>query len=90
MLDKILNNYFTRKLLEEVKWSFIVRGLDYKFEDDKTHVWVSAKPKKYDDKFYSIIVQIRKDEAFKYMCDLDNFRKQMNKIIEEYRNREEE
>lgn len=88
MLDRILNNYFTKKLLEEVQWSFIVRGLDYKFKDDKTHVYIKAKPKKYDDKFYSTIACIRKEDAFKYMCDLDNFRKQIDKIIEDYRKEE--
>ena len=81
MLDRILNNYFTKKLLEEVEWSFIVRGLDYKFEDDKTHVYIKAKPN-------STIACIRKEDAFKYMCDLDNFRKQIDKIIEDYRKEE--
>ena len=31
-LDRILDNYYTKKLLEEVKWSFIVRDLDYKYK----------------------------------------------------------
>lgn len=84
MIDKILNNYFTKKLLEEVKWSFIVRGLDYKFEDDKYEVFVKAKPKKYDKEFYSTIIHIKKEDSFKYMCDLDNFIKQIDKIINEY------
>jgi predicted alpha/beta superfamily hydrolase len=84
MLDRILNNYFTKKLMEEVEWCFIVRDLDYKFEDDKYRVWVKAKPKKYDEKFYAVIMQIEKADAFKYMCDLENFLKQVRKIIESY------
>ena len=88
MIEKILNNYFTRKLLAEVKWCFIIRNLDYKFEDEKTHIYIKVKPEKYDDKFYSTIACIRKDDAFRYMCDLDNFMKQIRKIVEEYQKEE--
>lgn len=84
MIDKILNNYFTRKLLEEVHWCFIVRGLDYKFENDKTHIYIKVKQKKYDDKFYSNIACINKGESFRYMCDLENFLKQMGEITDNY------
>ena len=84
MINKILDNYFTDKLLEEIKWSFIVRGLNYRFLDDKRYIDVEAKPRKYDKEFYSKIIQIRKEDSFKYMCDLDNFIKQVDKIINDY------
>lgn len=84
MLEKILDNYYTKKLLEEIKWNFIVRNLNYKFEDDKYRVWIKIKPKKYSNDFYSTIIQINKDDALKYLCDLDNFRRQVDKIIIEY------
>ena len=85
MITKILDNYYTKKLLEEIKWSFIVRGLDYKFEDEQKRVYIEAKPKKYDKEFYDKIIQIDKSEALKYLCDLDNFRKHVDEIINEYK-----
>lgn len=84
MINKILDNYFTKKLLEEVKWSLIVRDLDYKFEDDKTSIWVKVKPKKYSNDFYSTIIQIRKEDSLEYLCNLDAFKKSIHKIIGDY------
>lgn len=84
MLEKIFNNYFTKKLLEEIKWCFIVRGLDYDFENDKNEIFIKVKNKKYSDENYSIIAHIKKSDSFKYMCDLDNFRKQIGEITNEY------
>lgn len=88
MLNKILDNYFTKKLLEEIKWSFIVRNLDYRFEDDNYQVWVKCKPRKYSLEYYSTIIQIRKEDSFKYMCDLNKFIKGIDKIINEYQKEE--
>jgi hypothetical protein len=88
MIEKILNNYFARKLLEEIKWSFIVRDLDYRFKDDKYNVFVETKQKKYANEYYRPIICINKKESFRYMCDLDEFRKHIDKIIEEYRKEE--
>ena len=84
IIDKILNNYFTKKLLKEIKWDFIVRNLDYKFDFEKYRVWVKCKPKKYKDEEYTTIIHIDKDDSLKYLCDLDNFRTEINKIIIEY------
>lgn len=84
MIERILNNYYAKKLLEEIKWSFIVRGLDYRFKNDKYEVFIEVKPQKYDKKYYSTIIRIGKDDTLKYLCDLKNFRKQIDEIIVEY------
>lgn len=86
MIDKILDKYYTKKLLNEVKWDFIVRNLDYKFIDEGYKIWVKCKPKKYKDEEYTTIIQINKSDSLKYLCDLDNFRTELNKIIIEYCN----
>jgi len=84
VITEILDDYFTNKLLEEIKWSFIERYLDYKFESDKYRIIIKVKLKKYKDEFYSAIIKIDKNDSFKYMCDLDNFRKQIDEIIIDY------
>lgn len=84
MIEKILNNYFTKKLLEEIKWSFKVRNLDYRFKNEKYRILIEVKQKKYSNEYYDAIIQIDKEDSFRYMCDLDNFTKQIDEIIDEY------
>ena len=84
MIERILDNYFTNKLLEEIKWSFIVRNLDYKFVDEGSCIGIEAKPKKYKDEHYEKIICIDKSEALRYLCDLDKFRKEIVKILNNF------
>ena len=84
MIDKILNNYYTKKLIEETKWCFIVRGLDYKFVNEGNRVIVEVNQKKHDKKYYEAIARIEKDEAFKYLCNLEKYKEILAKIINDY------
>ena len=84
MLEKILDNYYTRKLLNEIKWSFTAYRMDYKFINHKEEVEISVKPKEYSERYYKTIIHIQKENSFKYMCDLDKVLEHMSKIIREH------
>ena len=84
MLEKILDNYYTKKLLNEIKWCLIVRKLDYKFVFSREEVEIKVKSKQYDRKFYKAIAHIEKDEALKYLCNIDIFINQFTKILNNY------
>jgi hypothetical protein len=88
MIDRILDNYHTKKLLEEIKWFFIVRSLDYRFTSTTSEVRIEVKRKKYDKKYYTCIAHIQKNESLKYLCNLDKFRESLVKIIDDYNEKE--
>lgn len=79
-IDKIIDNYYTKKLLEETKWCFIVRDLDYKFIPHENNITIKTKKKKYSNKYYEGIAVIKKDEAVKYLLNYDKFRERNSKV----------
>ena len=84
MIEKILDNYFTRKLLKEIEWCLFERNLDYKFADNGTMIDVIVKPEKYDKKYSRVIISFWKSDAFKYMCELKKFLKYVKEELNEY------
>ena len=89
MLEKILDNYYTKKLLNEIKWCLISGGLDYKFVFDDYGVEIKVKKKKYNKKQYKEIIYIEKNETLKYLCNIDGFIKQFTQKINYYMDNEE-
>ena len=88
MIDRILDNYYTKKLLEEIRWCFIVRGLDYRFTCNKEEARIEVKKEKYDKKYYSLVAHIQKDESLKYLCNLDKFKESLVNILNDYNEKE--
>ena len=90
IIDKIIDNYYTKKLLEEISWCFKVRHLGYRFIFDRDEVRIEIKKNKYATRYYEPIIHIQKDEALKYLFNYDKFRKSLVKIIEDYLNSNKE
>ncbi len=90
IIDRIIDNYYTEKLLEEISWCFEVRYLDYRFIFNKNEVEIKTKKNKYSPEFYEAIIRIKKDEALKYLLDYDKFRESIVKIIEDYLDKNKE
>ena len=81
IIDSILDNYYTRKLIDEIKWCFINYNLDYRIIYYKGIVEIEAKQEKYNDRYYKSIICIHKSESLKHMIDLTKTKEYINKII---------
>lgn len=84
MIERILDNYYTKKLIQRLKFTSISYYLDFKYIYEKDRVLVQCKNKKYNDKLYKTIFCIIKKESILYLCDYVNLRTQFNEIIKDY------
>lgn len=84
MIERIFDNYYTKKLFEEIKWRCSREYLDCRCVDNKNTVMIRIKPQKFNDLFYTTLLEFSKTDSFKCMCDLDNFIKKIDRMIDEY------
>lgn len=55
MIDRILDKYYTKKLIEFIKSELVMYNLDKKFEVTKDRVMIFIKKDKYNDNEYTLI-----------------------------------
>lgn len=82
MIEKILDNYYTKKIIDKIKFYTMIYVLDFNYVFEKDRVLIECKNKKYKD--FTPIIQIDKKRAFSYLCDYDNFIKRIKRLIDDY------
>lgn len=84
IINKILDNYYTQKLLERIDYIFIMRNLDYKFITIGNIIDIKVKNRKYDNKYYTSVGTISKCRAFHYLINMDDFITNISSRVDEY------
>lgn len=86
MIDKILDNYYARRLIDKFKMTQCIYGLDFKNEIEKDRVLISCKIRKY--KNYTKIIEIPKKYCFYYLSHYKIYEKDFVKTFNDYYEKE--
>ena len=84
MIEKALDYYFQKKLINRLKFSLLVYFLDFKYIYTKNKIKVQCKNKKYKEEEYTNLFQIDKEDCCYYLCNYEKFITNVKKLIEEY------
>jgi hypothetical protein len=84
MIEKILDNYYSKRLIDKLKMTECIYCLDFKNIIEKNEVVVYCKIRKYKDKNYTRIMNFPKKYVFYYLSNYDNFRNDIEECIKEY------
>jgi hypothetical protein len=83
LIEKILDDYYTIKLLDYFKNHIaIVYFLDFKYVYERPYNSIKVKKPKYKD--YQTIIKFKKGDSCLHLCNINNFRKECHKIIQQY------
>ena len=82
MLEKILDKYYMKKLIDKIRFSLLPYYLDFEYIFEKDGVLINCKKKKYKD--YSPLIRIDYKYCFSYLCDYDDFAKRVKRLIDDY------
>lgn len=86
MIDKILDNYYTRKIkyYVQVLCNYRLYRLDLKYEIKNDYLKMYAKKKKYNKKQYQIVFSISKKDSLLYLVEIKDLLEQINKFLDNY------
>lgn len=84
MIERILNNYFQKKLINRLKFSLLIYYLDFKYIFTKNKISVQCKRKKYNDEEYVNVFKIDKEDCYYYLCNYEKFIANVKKLINDY------
>lgn len=88
MIERILDKYYMKKLVDKIKLTLFSYYLDFEYIFEKDRVLINCKKKKYKD--YSPIIKIDYKYCFSYLCDYDDFVKRVKRLVDEYCKKEQE
>ena len=86
MIDKILDNYYTRKLKYYVKkiCNYRLYRLDLKYEIKNGYLKMFVKKKKYNKKQYQLVFSVSKKDSLLYLVAIQDLLNQINKFLDNY------
>ena len=84
MIEKILDNYYSKKLCKYIKNVSLKWHLDKKIIINKEKIIFKAKLPKFNDEQYVNIIAIPKQDAFIYLCDYKTLKEDVINAIKEY------
>lgn len=86
MIDKILDNYYTRKLKYYVKkiCNYRLYRLDLKYEIKNGYLKMFVKKKKYNKKQYQLVFSVSKKDSLLYLVGIQDLLNQINKFLDNY------
>lgn len=87
MIEKILDNYFTKKLLDRTKDIMMNYWLDYKFEKQGNAVFIKIKHKRFKNSLYCTIGAFLKDKSINKLCNFKEYEDYIKKGIKWYQNK---
>lgn len=88
MLEKIINNYFTKALIRCFKTVALKRGIDLYIEKSKNEISIYAKDRKYLFRMYKKVMTFDKSASIYYLCNLIEAKNSFDKTLKEYQERE--
>ena len=69
ILSKILDNYYSNKLVQFVEMELISKYfVDIKRFNHKNYIEIRIKRTHYNDKQYTVVFRFNKQDAFEFMC----------------------
>jgi len=84
MIEKILDNYYSKKLDDFIKLVEMEYYLDFKHIYTKDSVLIQVKKKKYKDTLFVEIAHFKKENAFLHLCNRDKLEEHFEKLIKNY------
>jgi hypothetical protein len=82
MIEKILDNYYSKRLVDKLKLTECCFCLDFKNDIEKDRVLVSCKLPKY--KKYTKILEFPKKYVFYYLSNYRWYEEDIHKTIQDY------
>ena len=86
MIEKILDKYYTKKLINWIKEDIILYNLDFKFTKDKNsnRIYIKCKKRKYKEECYTNIGNIFISDSLFTIFNYDLYIKDLKEKIEKY------
>ena len=84
LFERILDNYFSKKVDNCIKQLEINYYLDFKHIYRRNCIIIYVKKKKYNTKEYVEICTIRKRDGALWLCKIDELRKEIIEFIKVY------
>lgn len=84
MIDRILDNYYTKKLKKLLSRYMMGWFLDKKFIEEHEKISLLIKRPEYNDKQYKEVISFYKDNAFEYMCNQKVIENVLKELVERY------
>lgn len=84
MIDRILDNYYTKKLKKLLSRYMMGWFLDKKFIEEHEKISLLIKRPEYNDKQYKEVISFYKDNAFEYMCNQKEIENVLKELVERY------
>ncbi len=84
VLNKILDNYYTDKLIEQLRLESLMYRVNLKFVKDNSDLDVFIKMREFNDEQYALIMVVRKQDSINHLINFKKMRKHFNENIEKY------
>lgn len=84
MIDRILDNYYTKKLKKLLSRYMMGWFLDKRFIEEHEKISLLIKRPEYNDKQYKEVISFYKDNAFEYMCNQKEIENVLKELVERY------
>lgn len=84
LINKILDDYVADKLIELCKSEALVNNLCCRAEDSGFYIRIYVKIRAYKDEYYRHILSFRKEEAFQYLFNFNEFKEILHRAFKQY------
>lgn len=84
MIDRILDNYYTKKLKKLLSRYMMGWFLDKRFIEEHEKISLLIKRPEYNDKQYKEVISFYKDNAFEYMCNQKEIENVLKELVKRY------
>lgn len=84
IITKILDNYYTEKLKQELERCRLGYFIDTRFVDNEYGFQFQIKKEEYNEKQYQVLGMFYKEDSFYNICILDKIKERIDKLIKEY------
>lgn len=82
MIERILDKYYMKKLVDKIKFTLLPYYLDFEYKYEKDRFLINVKKKKYKD--YTPIIKIDNKYCLSYLCNYNDFIENVRKLVNEY------
>lgn len=89
MVEKILNNYFSKKLIEVFRTTALLRNIDLHIIPRKEKVTIYAKDRRFVDNYYKQVFEFKKEASIYYLSNILEAKKEFDKVLKYYQENNE-
>lgn len=84
MINKIIDNYFAKKLKDYIQDYCLQWFIDTRIIEDNNIIILQVKQKYYKEEYYTNIMSFLKTNSFYYLLDLKELEKRIKERLENY------